>query len=467
MTGLLKRYLRHGSVEAARELLKEWARGGGKIGKDGLLAALAEPELQYWTVKGAIERGEKELLRELLGTQVLSEPVEFDFPTATEKGSPGTVRAIAFKSSKEIKNKQDASLETVKSFLNSEVAVFFEKRNFIGNSFQAPLAYALYCGGIPKGLMLSGSLEADGDFEATDFEKKRKVARREKRFLIWEGNVKELSDYFKKEELNLPFLIRTESSDPPEVSFRALKEASGAETVRGLDWRRLSLTLPQSLPPSDWMEFVERAVEEIRDLTYLPFKFNLHLAIKGPSALAIGIGAALGVGKIPTALYHYVNRTYHKVIDLTDPKKVRNIKDVSGEISLFEFTPQPKGRKKAVLGLEIASHGTKGISLAQELEADFFYAKHKDRGDLPLETEAWEETVAQAYRILNRVYNYKDYEEINLIMSVPVLIALALGMAVGNYWPIKVWQFFSDRNDYLAVLDLKRVKSVDAPQGGL
>jgi hypothetical protein len=448
-------FLRTGSFEAASKVLKKWAQGKGEIKREELKLAASYPELLYPLIKAVLER-DRSLLKELFGLELLSEPVEFDFPAVSSKGKAGVIRAVAFRSSRELINKPDAALETVKAFLKSEVAVLFEKTGFDGNSFQAPLAYALHAGGIPDGIMLTGELEADGDFSADRIAEKRKLARKEKRFLIWEGNVGELSDFLKREEVELPYLIATASSTPIQATFSRFEKAAGVRSVRGLDWKRLSVELPQELPPDNWLKFVKTAVENLKELTYLPMVFKLHLAFKGPAALALGIGSALGAGKWSVALYHYQGGRYHRVID-----GAVGIKNIPREFSRLSFREEAEGREKALLALEIAGREieSRARELARKIDADFFCAKG---GTIPLQPSEWERTAAEAYRALNEVYS-RGYREINIVLSLPVPVAFSLGMAVGNLWPVKVWHHFSGENPYRPVLELNRIEKVDDP----
>ena len=454
----IKWLLKSGKTQALVELLKEWAEGRLSLKREELkrAAASGNPQVLYWLARGALK--ERELLRELFGVEPLSEPAEFDFPVVGQKGQ--IVRGIAFKSSKEFKNKEEASLKGVKAFLNSEVAVFFEREDFSGSSFQAPLAYALLEGEVPPGVMLTGELEADGDFSAAKVKEKREVARRAGRFLIWKGNLRELPTLLSQKEVHLPLLIATSRPEEVKADFKVLEDSAGLRTAKGLDWERLSLTLPQRLPPGPWHHFVKEAVESFREFTYLPFKCNLHLGIKAPSALALGIGAALGTGKLPLALYHFQNRAYHRVINLIESP--RKIKERAPALSKFSLKAEAEGKKRAVVALQVASHEIekRARALAEELDADFFYAEHLKKGALPESSKEWEETAAEAYEVMNRVYNTSSYEEIHLIMSVPVPVAFALGMALGSYWPVKVWNFFKEEGKYRPVLELNNLPSL-------
>jgi len=455
----LKVLLKQKKTSALLELLKEWAEGRLRLKEEDLkeVAASGTPQLLYWLARGALERGGG-LIGELFGVELLSAPVEFDFPVVGRESK--VVKGIAFKSSKEVKNKEDAPLEAVKAFLNSNVAVFFEDVEFQGSSFQAPLAYALYAGGIPNGVMLTGELEADGDFRADGVEEKRKLAREAGKFLIWKGRVKELSDFLSQEELHLPFLMITSQPEEVETAFKLLESGAGLKTVKGLDWERLSLILPQTLPARLWHDFVEEALESFKEFNRLPLNYKLHLGVKAPSALALGVGASLGTEKLPLVLYRYQNRVYQKVIDLTEDS--RKIKRRVSTLSKFRLRSELRGKERALVALQIASHETEKRArvLAEELDADFFYAEHLKKGALSQNPKEWEETVAEAYEVMNRVYNSSSYKEIHLIMSVPVPIAFALGMALGSYWPVKVWNFFKDRGEYRPVLELSNLPSL-------
>jgi len=455
--GKIKTLLSNGKIKAAVELLKGFKDGKTELEREELLYALRspEPKVAYWAVKALLVRNPS-LMEELLDVKKVSRAVEFDFPVVG--GKRELIRAVAFKSSRTMTNKKDASLFEVESFLNSKVAVFFEETEFVGSSFQAPLAYALYGQGFPQSLLLSGSLNPNGDFEAERAEEKRKIALKNARFLVWKGNVKELHSLFSKELVNLPLFIALGEREKNRKSLELLKETYSLDCVKGIDWERLIIPLPERLPAGDWLPFVRATREVFLELLYFPSSLSLHIALKTPSALAFGSGIALGAVKLKVAIYHYEGGNYHRVINLLDSP--RKIKKRVRELELLNIKSEERGKDVAVVALQIASHETegKGRQLAEELGADFFYIEAVDKGALPL--KGWEKLVAEAYEALNRIYSTKNYKEINLLMSVPVPVAFALGMAVGSYWPIKVWHFFKELNGYSPVLEAREVEPI-------
>jgi hypothetical protein len=246
----------------------------------------------------------------------------------------------------------------VKEVVGKEFAFFYD-REFTGNSFQAPLAYALLYGELPKNILLSGRLFPNGDFEAERVREKEEVAMKNGKFLIAKGNVHEIKEFLSQEEKNVPLFIATGSKEVNLPSFETLCESVGFKPLKGfLDEETLIVELPELLPENkDWKEFFVPIKERVIKLKELLPDLSLHVALKAPITFSLGAGAVIGTGKVPVAIYHFENGNYHRVIDLR--KDSRRIKRRKRELSFIEIEEKVKGSDTAVIALQVASHETR------------------------------------------------------------------------------------------------------------
>jgi len=459
----LLRLLERGKFLTALSYLEGWKRGEVELEEEEILAAVKceKAQVGFKAVEVLFERfpfeRAKEIFRKLFGVTPFSPPVKFLFP-AVSKDEKVLVSGLAFLSDKTFSLCRE--LSQVKEVVGKEFAFFYD-REFTGNSFQAPLAYALLYGELPKNILLSGRLFPNGDFEAERVREKEEVAMKNGKFLIAKGNVHEIKEFLSQEEKNVPLFIATGSKEVNLPSFETLCESVGFKPLKGfLDEETLIVELPELLPENkDWKEFFVPIKERVIKLKELLPDLSLHVALKAPITFSLGAGAVIGTGKVPVAIYHFENGNYHRVIDLR--KDSRRIKRRKRELSFIEIEEKVKGSDTAVVALQVASHETrsKGEELSKKFNADFFYVNAPElKGSLPLSLD-WTEVVSEIYEAFNRIYD-RGYKKFHLVMSVPNPIAFALGMAVGNYWDVVVWSYFKTLKDYKPVYNLGEVENI-------
>ena len=462
MKGTLKKLLERDDVSFAVSYLKGFEKGETELEDGEIIQALKHKnqQIRYWAVKAILKRFQKEKVEEFIDkafrVKLKSEPVEFPFPVVSENRGE-IAKGIAFLT----EERQGGKVAVVEDILNSGVLVFFD-REFSGDSFQAPLTYALIYGELPPNILLSGKLHGY-DFSADHREEKEKIAEIESKILVSEGNIKELGEFFKQKEVQIPFFLAVGGVKAAKPSFDFFCNLLGSKPVKGfLSEKELIFPLPSPLPYSErWTNYFKQLKEHIESLKkklYIPF--SLHLVFfKTPSAFSFGAGIVIGAGKLPLALYHYESGNYYKVIDLT--KTSRKIKERKKEPKLVEVKSFSEGRETAVVALQAASHEIegKGREISEILNSDYYYVSLSQvKGNIPLEID-WAEVVAEFYEVMNQIYS-KGYKKIHLIMSVPNPIACGLGMAIGNYWDIEVWSFFREIQDYKPVFNGRELPNI-------
>ena len=462
----LKKFLETGNESFLISYLRGFENGEIDIEIEELIRVLKEGshKVKYWAVRSSFKRLPlpefKSLMEKVFNVKAKSLPVEFEFPVVGSNGG-SLAKGIGIL----VDKKQGGKLAPVEDLLNSGVLAFFD-REFGGESFQASLAYALLYGELPSELLISGKLYGE-EFSADFREEKEKIARDENKILIAEGNLKEIGEVLKRKDMNIPFFITTDEFEVAKRSFQLLSETVDFRPIRGfLDEKELIFKLPQFLPHTErWDTFLNALRERLLIIdSKVRGRFSLHIAFRSPAAFSFGAGVIVGTGKIPLIVYHYENRMYHKVIDLTEDS--RKIKVRRKELQHVEIIPKVEGESdSSVVALQLASHETedKGLELSQKLKSDYFYVQVREtelhqKGKLSLNAD-WASIVADLYEALNRIYN-RGYKKFHLIMSVPNPIAFALGMAVGNYWDIEVWSYFKDIKDYKAIFNVDKIQSI-------
>jgi len=453
--------------DSALIYLRDIADGNAPFEPDDLIDGLASKDTTaaFYCLK-AILRRKPEVLVSALKSSVhcngvenlkVNEPVYFSFPAVGNSHSC-IVQGIAVPGADNVCSPWlNVKADSVKNLIKEGFLLCFD-RKFQGNSFQASLAYSLLFKNVPEGFMLSGKVDEKGNFTADRVKEKEELVRKRGFKLITEGNIFKIHEVLSGENVTVPFVVST--GTPPIRSFckSANIDIKTLVKVFGLSADAFSLELPAHLPPSNWRRFVNEFSQKVENLKKVVANPFLHVGLRTPASLAFGMGASLGTGKIPVAVYHYENGRYFRVADLsTNSRKIKLRRKHLKLIGVEELTGISSGQ--AVIAIQIASHETfkRAKLFAENIKADYFYISAKNyKGAIPLDVD-WTEVVSEVYSILNSIYD-KGYEKMHIVMSVPVAIAFLLGMAVGNYWHVIVYNYFRDSGGYEPVLNVVEVE---------
>ena len=461
----IRKLLNKSDTSSLLSYIEGWKKGDIEFSDEDIKALVncKNSKIRFETISAIFARypfdKARNLLKAVFGVVPTGPPVYFSFPAVNEsKGK--LVEGLTFKSDKTFLF-EELNIKVVRELVNSEF-FFVSSEKFVGDSFQAPLAYALLYGGLPDDVVISGKLFPDGSFEADFKEEKEKLCRQNGKFLISKGNIHKLNNFLKENEHHLPFFMATGEVEENKKIFRYFCKSQGLTGFEGvLDEEILVLSLPNFIAHNEpWIDFFRKFKDKVIFLRNLSKHFSLHVALKTPITFSVGAGAVIGTGKIPVVIYHYDNGLYYKVVDLT--VNSRRIKTRKNKLSFVELERVDfKGNGRAVISIQVASHETrtKGLEISKQLDADFFYIYTPNlKGNLPLDLD-WAEVVCEIYEGINRIYDL-GYGEFHILMSVPNPIAFALGMAIGNYWNITVWSYFKSLKDYKPVFNLGDIENI-------
>jgi len=474
---MISRLLNRGNIEEAKIFLEEVLNGNISFKPYDVLLCLKSgyPGLEFLAIKvlkkfsHEFERKQiKEALRlsdKELDSFLSNVAVEFQFPIVNgEFGKLAEGIVIELDSNRVISNKVNINKIPL---LKKGYIVFFDS-DFEGNSFQAPLFIALQLKSYPKNLLFTGAIKSDGTISSDMIEVKKKLADKYKKNLISKGNIIKLAEILKEKKMEIPVLISTNCSnvDLKKLAESANVDIDGICQLISISEDELLLSIPKYLDLSvNWNSYVQVVIEGLRRIksyaeTYVDIPI-FHVALRAPSSLAMGIGASIGTGKLPIALYHYEPaKGYLKLIELIE--KSRTIKGKVDEFKEIRLNEKfNKGSSNCVIAIRLASHSPEGMpleNLVSSVKGDLFLIEHqKYTGNLPVNIN-WTRIVAELRTAIEEIH--KSYPEIHIVMSMPVIIAFALGMALGHYWNINLYQFDIKKGKYCKVLNLTDIQPI-------
>lgn len=410
-------------------------------------------------IKMFVEKGlgDKEILENILGdrelaeTIVSTEPYQFDFPVVLpENGSGKIVEGFVFESDKSYTNVPKAmeGIKILENILETKLVVIFSD-DFSGNSFMLSLYIAIRTGGkirklFPK-LIFTGAFTKALVPEPTDHvDVKHEISKKLGRRLVTIEEIDDLNNlvmFFMKDKKDVPFYFSVRSDRDSALSeFRNFCN----DVSSFLDLKFNGNMLDKVFERSTWLfweselssqDFVIAADEIIDLLTEETFGKDtvLHIAIKGPSALAFIVGLKLKPYR-ELVFYHYNSGKYSPVLDLRENPRmiVERIRYESFEKIQFEtYDDSLIGCQDSEVAVLIDMAGQNAIDEVRMflrengICAKLLHITHKDSGNIPVGD--WSKEVREIKTLLDRVGKKVIY---HIFLSCPVPLAFGLGLSM-------------------------------------
>jgi hypothetical protein len=465
-------------LERFEDVVVSLKERGTSLGSSEIAKCLrtGKPEIIYLALAKLVEKGARQEIADACGLSpgniLAGNAKKFLFPVVNEEGKAkileGIVIPLNVKKASCFGSNKD--LNHLLPYTGRKGFIVAFSGEFSGSSFEAPLVYTLLYGEIPDPFLLTGKIEKAG-FQASYIEEKKRIAKKEGKFLIYRSNsLQDLKKLIEKEKVEIPFLVLRAGKN---VGY-FLKKISEVANVKldalletfDLEREDLYLLLPEVLPPGNWKGHVHSFNEKIKKLKRIFSSCGktpiLHVGLDCPSSLAIGLGAV--IGESPLVVYHYIRgrESYIPVVNLYENS--RKIKERKQEFKLISHTAklaQQNDYSDVFIAVQLASHEIRGKAenRANSTGSAFYYIESKQKGNIDLQKTA-NELVSEIYSCINQIYENYHSAQFHLIMSVPVVIAFSLGIAVGTYWNINVYNYFANKGDYSKILSLKDLKYI-------
>jgi hypothetical protein len=241
------------------------------------------------------------------------------------------------------------------------------------------------------------------------------------------------------------------------------KEFKHIESRLNVSYRDLTVHGKQKLKPdfAEWKDFIDDGQWQIRrfvdrvsgDKVY-------HVFIYGPASLALGLGVVFG-SKHRLIAYQYSDGAYQPVIDLShDIRRIKEKKQTENKFIQVKLPTQLAADTAVVL--DLASHPDEGdvssyLKSANQsmatVEVGNTYGGH-------LKVPDWAPVVQEVYGVFTQIEATEGVSRIHLFQSMPVAMAFGLGVALGNFKPITVYNWEAQQKTYYPVLKLNELQSI-------
>ncbi len=212
---------------------------------------------------------------------------------------------------------------------------------------------------------------------------------------------------------------------------------------------------------SQWKDFIEDAELNIHRFSDTVSGGKIyHIFIDGPASLALGLGVVFG-SKRQLVVYQFQDNKYQPVIDLR--QNLRRIKEAitETEYQYIQVSYPPSFTPDIAVVLDMASHPAVGYVKAHLTrvghQMEIVEVSNTYRGNLT--GNDWVKVVQELYSVFRRLQSREEIARLHVFHSMPVAMAFGLGMALGNFVPIRVYNWEKSEATYYPVLKLNELGS--------
>ncbi len=199
----------------------------------------------------------------------------------------------------------------------------------------------------------------------------------------------------------------------------------------------------------DFLKITRYSLEKLKTKT--PRNTVIDLAYIGPASVGILIGTVLSLDSIKVFQYSKTSDSYYPVVEIRD----RTLKEDVAKIEKFAVKFPQKSQKKVTVAIDVSSHKISIKDPSITAYGDLLYMKSRSIGTIELH-EDWMQYSREIFKVLNLAQ--QNYEEIRLVYSMPVALAIILGIALQNYWNITLTQYDSGSSTYRDLMKLNELQ---------
>ncbi|MCA1933739.1 MAG: SAVED domain-containing protein [Calditerrivibrio sp.] len=363
------------------------------------------------------------------------------------------------------------SLEKLRKIIGKNFLVCFED-NFCGNSFELALAAAFFVKErYADKYSFTGEIKPDKTVSKVDYiEKKRKKSEELKYLLVSPEEIDNISDLslLNTDTLHLPFIqLFAKLQKDIQRNFKLLSEYTSHEkllSILKITEEKCSIFSETFVNNSihDWKPFFDEAFGKIDNLKKSYPEVVIHYLL-GTSAFAFPLGVKQ-TALNSCVLYHFQGDKIYKVMDFTeiDPREIKKKVIKYSLINPEEYIDN--GSDELCIAIYLASHNLKNDAknfANNILKSNFLYiSAANSQGSInPEKPEDWINIVRELYSKIDETANNssKPIKHYHFIFSVPVPIAFALGMAIGDYKTLSIYNFDKSSKGYREVFTTKEI----------
>jgi SMODS-associated and fused to various effectors sensor domain len=200
----------------------------------------------------------------------------------------------------------------------------------------------------------------------------------------------------------------------------------------------------------DFLKITKHDLERVKRKT--PQNSIFYLVYIGPISVAFLIGSMLAREGMQLFQRTQNNNSYQSVMEVKD----RNLKEDTPKFEKFDVTYQcsePR-QSKVTIAIDAAAHKIKLNDPSITNYGDIIILQNKTGHTIGYE-EDWTQYCREIFKVLNQAQ--QEYAEIQLVYSMPISLALAVGMTAQHFWNILLTNYDSKTGSYEDLIKMNEV----------
>lgn len=199
----------------------------------------------------------------------------------------------------------------------------------------------------------------------------------------------------------------------------------------------------------DFLKITKHNLEKLK--AHTPKNTTLYLAYIGPISIAVMIGTLFSTDGVRIFQYNKSSDSYYPVVEIKD----RQLQENAQTFEKFEVQRPPSPTTdNVVVAIDAAGHKVNTNEPGLKAYGDLIHLRSKNQGTIS-QNEDWLQYCREIFSVLNEAQ--RTYREIKLVYSMPVALAIVLGMAFKNYWNIMLTNYDKTNNSYKTIIKTNEV----------
>jgi hypothetical protein len=200
----------------------------------------------------------------------------------------------------------------------------------------------------------------------------------------------------------------------------------------------------------DFLKITKHDLEQVKRKT--PQNSIFYLAYIGPASVAFLVGSMLAREGMQLFQRSQDNNSYQCVMNVKD----RALKEDTPQLEKFAVTYQCSEPRhdKVTIAIDTAAHKTKLNDPSITNYGDII-ALQNQRGNTISYEEDWTQYCREIFKVLNEAQ--QNYKEIKLVYSMPVSLAIAVGMTMQHFWNVQLTNYDPKMGTYQDLIKMNEI----------
>ncbi|MCU0543422.1 MAG: SAVED domain-containing protein [Oscillatoriaceae cyanobacterium Prado104] len=200
----------------------------------------------------------------------------------------------------------------------------------------------------------------------------------------------------------------------------------------------------------DFLKITKHDLERVKRKT--PQNSIFYLVYIGPISVAFLIGSMLAREGMLLFQRTQNNNSYQCVMEVKD----RSLKEDTPHFEKFDVTYQcsEPPQKNVTIAIDAAAHRIRLNDPSIASYGDIIILQHKTDRAIGYE-EDWTQYCREIFKVLNQAQ--QEYAEIKLVYSMPVSLAIAVGMTAQHFWNILLTNYDGKTGSYQDLIKMNEI----------